>query len=96
MAERKDISTGAVYGSEEFSAKQEELKSAEQGKETLCKDIVAREKDLFSGCLFNFNLTILASLCFPALKGYPGLAFHTFRFNETWLCSLETFGALWL
>lgn len=51
LAERKDTSTGAVYGSEEFSAKQEELKSAEQGKETLCKDTVGREKDLFSGRL---------------------------------------------
>lgn len=51
LAERKDTSTGAAYGPEEFSAKQEELKSAEQGKETLCKHTVGREKDLFSGHL---------------------------------------------
>lgn len=48
-----------------------------------------------AGRSFNFGLSIPAGLHLCALKGYLGLVFHMFHFNEVWLCELETFGAFW-
>lgn len=44
---------------------------------------------------FHFALSTPPGLHLCALKGYLGLVFHMFHFNEIWLCKLETFGAFW-